>query len=98
MTRHYTPPPPPPPPRSGSPFDILKEIAERRAKQHSPACWCETCDTAANNGVRSRMSLCPDCGNKRCPKATHHDNACTNSNAPGQPGSSWEHVKGTPNE
>ena len=63
------------------------------AKLNSPACWCETCDTTANSGLRSRMSLCPDCGNKRCPKATNHVNACTNSNAPGQPGSSWEHVK-----
>ena len=46
----------------------------------SPECWCETCDTAANHGLRSRMSLCPRCGNKRCPRATHHDNACTASN------------------
>jgi hypothetical protein len=34
-----------------------------------------------------RMVLCPDCGNKRCPKANNHRNACTNSNEPGQPGS-----------
>ncbi len=32
MSSHYSTPPPPPPPRTGSPFDILKEIAERRAK------------------------------------------------------------------
>lgn len=63
-------------------------------KLASPAsCWCETCDIAANGGLRTRMSLCPTCGNKRCPRSNHHDNACTNSNAPGQPGSSWEHVK-----
>lgn len=31
MTRHYAPPPPKPPQRTGSAFDILKEIAERRA-------------------------------------------------------------------
>lgn len=37
----------------------------------------------------SRMILCPLCGNKRCPRATDHENACTNSNAPGQPGSSY---------
>lgn len=35
----------------------------------------------------AKMILCPDCGNKRCPKASDHDLACTNSNAPGQPGS-----------
>lgn len=59
----------------------------------SPDCWCETCDLAANAGFRSRMSLCPTCGNKRCPRATYHDHACTGSNAPGQKGSSWENVK-----
>ncbi|WP_313330264.1 hypothetical protein [Comamonas sp.] len=30
-------PPPPPPQRTGSPFDILKEIAERRARAAPPA-------------------------------------------------------------
>lgn len=41
-----------------------------------PACWCETCDIAANSGLRSRMSLCPQCGDKRCPCAQQHDNPC----------------------
>ncbi len=59
--------------------------------EREPRCWCETCRPVTLSDMR--MVLCPDCGNKRCPKATHHDNACTNSNAPGQPGSSWEHVK-----
>jgi hypothetical protein len=36
-----------------------------------------------------RFVVCPDCGNKRCPKATYHDNACTKSNEPGQPGSRY---------
>ena len=35
----------------------------------------------------SRMIVCPTCGNKRCPKASDHDHACTGSNEPGQPGS-----------
>lgn len=35
------------------------------------------------------MVVCPDCGNKRCPKSTHHDNACTGSNKPGQTGSRY---------
>jgi hypothetical protein len=51
-------------------------------------CWCETC--RPNTMAHSRMILCPVCGNKRCPRATHHDNACTGSNEPGQKGSSWE--------
>lgn len=35
----------------------------------------------------TRMILCPTCGNKRCPHASDHDLACTDSNDPGQPGS-----------
>ena len=34
-----------------------------------------------------RMIVCPDCGNKRCPRATHHNNQCTGSNDFGQVGS-----------
>lgn len=37
----------------------------------------------------SMMVVCPDCGNKRCPKSTHHDNDCTGSNEPGQIGSRY---------
>ena len=40
-----------------------------------------------------RFVVCPNCGNKRCPKANDHRNDCTNSNEVGQKGSSWEHVK-----
>ena len=39
------------------------------------------------NHPTNRMILCPTCGNKRCPKATDHRNACPGSNAPGQAGS-----------
>lgn len=42
----------------------------------SPDCWCEDCDVKANEGLRSRMSLCPECGDKRCPRAKSHDAAC----------------------
>ena len=57
-------------------------------------CWCTTCrppDPADPSSMR--LALCPSCGNKRCPRAHNHTLACTNSNAPGQPGSSWEHVR-----
>lgn len=40
------------------------------------------------------MILCPDCGNKRCPKASDHRLACTRSNEPGQPGSVYRRVSG----
>ena len=55
---------------------------------------CLTCarGLSAANGlpfVLTRMFLCPTCGNKRCPKATNHELACTGSNEPGQPGSDY---------
>lgn len=61
-------------------------------------CWCLTCWPMDMIGDPSsvRMALCPDCGNKRCPRANCCENACTGSNEIGQPGSSWEHVKPFP--
>lgn len=57
------------------------------------SCWCLTCRPVGCEwgGDLSdiRMVLCPDCGNKRCPRANDHRNACTNSNATGQPGSAY---------
>ena len=35
------------------------------------------------------MILCPTCGNKRCPRANDHTNACSGSNQPGQVGSAY---------
>lgn len=54
-------------------------------------CWCSTCRpvTIFDKPGDNRMVLCPDCGNKRCPHATYHGNACTGSNEPGQAGSSY---------
>ncbi|MGY6251845.1 hypothetical protein ACXIVK_00175 [Paraburkholderia caledonica] len=54
-------------------------------------CWCETCRPIMLMDMR--MVVCPTCGNKRCPHATDHRNACSGSNEPGQKGSSWEHVR-----
>jgi len=53
---------------------------------------CEAEDRADFNRLTGEMTfggmiVCPDCGCKRCPKATQHDNACTGSNDPGQAGS-----------
>lgn len=52
---------------------------------------CHTCRpvSMANEGADMRMVLCPTCGNKRCPKANDCANACTGSNATGQPGSAY---------
>jgi len=35
------------------------------------------------------MIVCPNCGNKRCPRASDHNFICTESNEPGQIGSVW---------
>lgn len=49
--------------------------------------WCRTCRPITLNDMR--FVVCPDCGNKRCPKANDHRNACTGSNEPGQEGSAY---------
>ena len=41
-----------------------------------PKCWCEACDINLN-GWRTRMSVCPECGDKRCARAERHDQACS---------------------
>ncbi|MHB2283776.1 hypothetical protein ACYBR3_10815 [Klebsiella pneumoniae] len=53
----------------------------------NPGCWCRTCRPVAINDMR--FVVCPDCGNKRCPRANDHRNACTGSNEPGQEGSAY---------
>lgn len=59
-------------------------------------CQCRRClrdrDERSDWGLpaeMSRMILCAQCGNKRCPHAADHRNACTGSNEPGQPGSAY---------
>ncbi|WP_448158708.1 hypothetical protein [Escherichia coli] len=53
----------------------------------NPGCWCRTCRPVVLNDMR--FVVCPDCGNKRCPQANDHRNACTGSNEPGQEGSAY---------
>ncbi len=65
-----------------------KKVAENQ-------CWCYNCnkDRLDESGrlpyVATRMILCPECGNKRCPHSTDHNLPCTGSNEPGQPGSRY---------
>jgi hypothetical protein len=63
------------------------------APKAAPKCWCYACNKdRMEDGfpyVMTRMIVCPSCGNKRCPRATDHNLACTDSNAPGQPGSRY---------
>lgn len=63
------------------PFQALQDAFGRQ----SPACWCSACDSAANGGMRSRMSVCPACGDKRCPRALHHERECDKVVGHGQP-------------
>jgi len=42
----------------------------------TPNCWCERCDIQAN-AIRTRMWICPECGDKRCEKARFHGNRCS---------------------
>lgn len=53
----------------------------------NPDCWCRTCRPVTLNDMR--FVVCPDCGNKRCPRANDHRNACTGSNEHGQEGSAY---------
>lgn len=73
-------------------------------RQHGPRfivftpgrdCGCQACiDELAQfldpaTALQTGMVLCAECGNKRCPRAASHDNACTRSNTPGQEGSNY---------
>ena len=70
--------------------DVL--LATPPAPQPVPVkCWCHKCNEHNTiNGLpfsMTQMILCPECGNKRCPKASDHQLDCTGSNEPNQPGS-----------
>lgn len=43
-----------------------------------PKCGCRACNPTA-----WWMVVCDLCGNKRCPRGSHHVNPCTSSNEPG---------------
>lgn len=53
---------------------------------------CKTCGLERQEALENagqgfwhiRMFLCPNCGNKRCPKAENHRHKCTGSNEPNQ--------------
>lgn len=71
---------------SGIAIDAKKILAERDAL-NSPGCWCRICRPITLTDMR--FVVCPECGNKRCPHANDHRNACTGSNEPGQEGSAY---------
>jgi hypothetical protein len=63
------------------------EVVAPPAQPAAIDCWCRTCRPITVDDMR--FVVCPDCGNKRCPHANDHRNACTGSNEPGQPGSAY---------
>lgn len=56
-------------------------------------CWTCVAEHKATQPFPQSLSfpfiVCDLCGNKRCPRATHHDNDCTESNDTDQPGSRY---------
>ena len=70
-------------------------FGKKKQTVEKPNCYCYNClkdytePGHAFPYVTSRMIVCPECGNKRCPHATDHNLPCTNSNEPGQPGSRY---------
>lgn len=57
--------------------ESFQHMVTKIAAASAPACWCAACDSAASPfGMPTRMSLCPKCGDKRCPRAQHHDSDC----------------------
>jgi hypothetical protein len=56
--------------------------------RHEPVSCCYK--HASIEQQMSYMILCPECGNKRCPKSTNCSLSCTGSNEPGQSGSRYK--------
>ncbi|MEP8781775.1 hypothetical protein ABKV49_25665 [Enterobacter ludwigii] len=75
--------------KTAPPLDSLTKNAESRCGNSPviPDCSCRTCRPVTFSD--SRFVVCPECGNKRCPHANDHRNACTGSNEPGQEGSAY---------
>ena len=72
--------------------NIVHLIEEYTTTQTNDGCGnCHACLVGVTeNGLPvtfQRMILCPDCGNKRCPKTSNHRHHCTGSNEPNQRGS-----------
>lgn len=78
------------PKKSGEPL-LIQALHSMQASRTAPpapsaeSCHCTACRPLTIDDMR--FVICPDCGNKRCPHARNHRNACTGSNEPGQVGS-----------
>lgn len=77
---------------------ISEWINKLKPSPKNPGCchqcrkeWQEGKDWREITVAGSFMILCPECGNKRCPKANSHHYDCTGSNEPNQPGSAYQY-------
>lgn len=66
--------------------DFFEAQDRNRASIVAGLCGCWRC-METRKEQRACIILCPECGNKRCPRASDHDLSCSGSNDPGQPGS-----------
>lgn len=73
-------------------YDDQPTVSRDKPRNECP-CWKCIDARGGMTFEHQWMVLCPICGNKRCPHANDHNNACTNSNEPGQPGSAYADQK-----
>jgi DNA-directed RNA polymerase subunit RPC12/RpoP len=72
----------------GTAYDMMREALKEASPAEPVASYCcHSCFKLDGGFMLDRMILCPECGNKRCPKASDHKLDCTGSNEPNQPGS-----------
>lgn len=76
-----------PPPPSEALVNLMASVPPWDGGFDCHACFKKAAKANPTLFLMTRMILCPECGNKRCPKASNHELACTRSNEPGQPGS-----------
>lgn len=80
-------------PQVAAAYEYVDAVVDTADIESGGAPACHACVRAADirrNGLRldfAMLIVCPDCGNKRCPKASDHLNTCTGSNEPNQAGS-----------
>jgi hypothetical protein len=71
--------------------ELRQALAELESQEPVARYCCHSCFKTSGGVILDRMIVCPDCGNKRCPKASNHALKCTNSNDPNQVGSIYTH-------
>lgn len=69
---------------------LAEDWYRERFIQIPKGCTCHACLSVEGITNPWWMVVCETCGNKRCPHANDHNNACTNSNETGQKGSVYE--------